>query len=196
MWDERYSVDDFIFGTAPNDFLKANTDQLKPGSVLCLADGEGRNGVHLSKLGLDVTAVDLSLVGLEKAQKLATENGVEIKTIHADLNDFIIEPNCWDNIISIFCHLPDPLRKKVHQASAAGLTAGGVFLLEAYTVKQLEMPGIGGPPVPELMMSSEMLKQDFQTLDVFQALETEREVSEGSKHSGLSAVVQFIARRQ
>ncbi|MDF7826585.1 class I SAM-dependent methyltransferase [Pontiellaceae bacterium B12227] len=196
MWDERYAADEYIFGTEPNDFLKAKTHELKPGSVLCLADGEGRNGVHLAKLGFDVTAVDVSAVGLEKAKKLAAESGVEITTIQADLNDFVIEPDRWDNIISIFCHLPEPLRKKVHTASAEGLTSGGTFLLEGYTIKQLEMPGIGGPPVPELMMSSEMLKQDFQTLEIIQALEAERDVNEGSKHSGPSAVVQLFARKK
>lgn len=195
MWDKRYSTDEFIFGTKPNDFLKANTDKLKPGSVLCLADGEGRNGVYLAKLGFDVTTIDFSAVGLEKANKLAQENDVEIKTIHADLNDFIIEPDCWDNIISIFCHLAEPLRQKVHSASAEGLTAGGVFLLEAYTPNQLEMPGLGGPPIPELLFSAEMLKTDFQPLDVLQALDIEREVNEGTKHKGLSCVVQFIGRR-
>ena len=93
MWDERYAADEYIFGTEPNDFLKANISQLKPGSVLCLADGEGRNGVYPAQLGFDVTAVDMSSTGLEKARKLAVTNGVEIKTIQADLNDFMIEPN-------------------------------------------------------------------------------------------------------
>ena len=195
MWDERYSTDEFVYGTEPNDFLTANRDQLKPGSVLCLADGEGRNGVYLAKLGFDVTSIDLSAVGLKKASRLAEENGVEIKTIHADLNDFAIEPNRWDNIVSIFCNLPAPLREKVHPAAAMGLTAGGTFLLEAYTPKQLDMPGTGGPPVPELMFSAEMLKQDFQPLDIVHAQETEREIQEGTLHQGLSAVVQLIAHK-
>lgn len=195
MWDERYSTNEFIFGTEPNDFLKANIDKLKSGCVLCLADGEGRNGVYLAKLGFDVTAVDMSEVGLEKARQLAADNGVEIQTVLADLNDFVIEPNSWDNIVSIYCHLPPPLRNKVHSASSQGLTEGGIFLLEAYTPKQLEMPGTGGPPVPELMFTAHMLKQDFQSLELIRTLETEREVNEGSKHYGLSAVVQFIATK-
>jgi SAM-dependent methyltransferase len=195
MWDERYTADEYIFGTEPNDFLKQQADQLKPGSVLCLADGEGRNGVYLAKLGFEVSAVDASLVGLEKAHRLAEENGVQIKTIQADLNDFIIESGSWDNIISIFCHLPEPLREKVHTASAEGLTSGGTFLLEAYTVKQLDMPGVGGPPVPELMMSLDLLKEDFQTLEIEHGVEIERDVQEGSKHSGPSAVVQFLAHK-
>jgi SAM-dependent methyltransferase len=195
MWDERYATDKFVYGTEPNDFLMARTDQLKPGRVLCLADGEGRNSVYLAKLGFDVTAVDLSAVGLEKAQRFATENGVEITTVHADLNDFTIEPNHWDNIVSIFCNLPTPLRSKVHAAAAPGLTDGGVFLLEAYTVRQLDMPGEGGPPMPEMMYSAEMLQQDFPSLDILHLQELDREIHEGVFHTGLSAVVQLIARK-
>ncbi|MDZ8118312.1 SAM-dependent methyltransferase [Pontiella agarivorans] len=195
MWDKTYSTDEFVYGTEPNAFLKANTDKLKPGSVLCLGDGEGRNGVYLAKLGFEVTSVDLSETGLAKARELAEANNVEINTICADLNDYAEEPNCWDNIVSIFCHLPPPLRKKVHAASAEALTENGIFLLEAYTPRQLEMPGTGGPPVPELLYSAGMLKDDFQSLEVFQALETEREVNEGSKHYGPGAVVQLLARK-
>ncbi|WP_372809014.1 cyclopropane-fatty-acyl-phospholipid synthase family protein [Pontiella sp.] len=194
MWDERYATDEFVYGTEPNDFLKANTDKLKPGNVLCLADGEGRNGVFLAKLGFAVTSVDLSAVALKKARRFAEENGVKIKTVCADLDDFVIEPNHWDNIVSIFCNLPDPLRKKVHAAAADGLTEGGRFLLEAYTVRQLEMPGDGGPPVPELMYSAAMLMQDFQALDIVLAEEVDREIHEGLLHHGLSAVVQLIAQ--
>lgn len=196
MWNEKYAAAEYIFGTEPNDFLKAHADQLKPGSVCCLADGEGRNGVYLAKLGFDVTSIDLSEVGLEKARKLAEANDVEIKTICADLNDFAKEPNRWDNIVSIFCHLPPPLREKVHAASIDALSEGGNFLLEAYTPKQLEMPGIGGPPVAELLYSSDMLIDDFQSLEIVQALETEREVNEGSKHVGLASVIQFFAKKR
>ncbi len=194
MWDDKYAADEYIFGIEPNDFLKANTDKLKPGTVLCLADGEGRNGVYLAKLGFDVTSIDLSEIGLGKARRLATENNVEIKTICADLNDFAEEPNRWDNIVSIFCHLPPGLRKKVHTSAAEALTENGIFLLEAYTPKQLEMPGKGGPPVAQLMFTAEMLNDDFQSLEIVQALEMEREVNEGSKHVGLASVVQFVAK--
>jgi SAM-dependent methyltransferase len=194
MWDERYAADEFVYGTEPNDFLKANTDQLKPGRVLCLADGEGRNSVYLATLGFEVTAVDLSAVGLEKARRFAAENGVKITTIHADLNDFVITPNHWDNIVSIFCNFPAPLREKVHSAAKNGLSEGGAFLLEAYTVRQLDMPGDGGPPVPEMMYSEEVLRQDFQSLDLLHLQEIDREIHEGILHRGLSAVVQLIAR--
>jgi SAM-dependent methyltransferase len=194
MWDERYSTEEFVYGKGPNDFLRQNVHRLKSGSILCLAEGEGRNAVYLARLGFDVTAVDSSSIGLEKAKRLAHENRVSIQTVHADLNDFIIEPDSWDNIVSIFCHLPPALRAKVHAAAARGLKPDGIFLLEAYTPQQLEY-GTGGPPVAELLISIDQLQQDFQTLDILHGIETEREVQEGCFHSGTAAVVQLIARR-
>ena len=85
MWDERYSADEYVYGTAPNDFLSSMTDKLERGKVLCLAEGEGRNAVHLAREGFAVTAVDSSRVGLAKAEKLGREHGVAIEAIHADL---------------------------------------------------------------------------------------------------------------
>ena len=76
MWNERYSEQGFAYGTKPNDFLQASIESLTKGKTLCLAEGEGRNAVFLAMRGFEVTAVDLSSVGLEKAQRLADENGV------------------------------------------------------------------------------------------------------------------------
>jgi len=70
FWNQRYGAtgDSYIYGTAPNEFLAAVADRIPPGPVLCLADGEGRNGVHLAALGHAVTSVDLSAAGLAKAR--------------------------------------------------------------------------------------------------------------------------------
>lgn len=111
-WDERYNTKEYIYGTEPNQFVAQNIQNIKKGSVLCLGAGEGRNAVYLAEMGHHVTAVDSSRVGLEKARNLAVSRGVQITTIVADLADFIIQPESWDMITSIFCHLPLQLRKK------------------------------------------------------------------------------------
>ena len=68
-WDDRYAASDYLFGTAPNDFLKSVAERLPPNSrILCMADGEGRNGVYLATLGHKVTALDQSRVGLVENQ--------------------------------------------------------------------------------------------------------------------------------
>lgn len=41
MWDEKYSVEHYIYGTEPNEFLHQNYRIIPKGKVLCLAEGEG-----------------------------------------------------------------------------------------------------------------------------------------------------------
>lgn len=194
MWDQRYCEPGFAFGTDPNDFLRQKAPTLGQGKVLCLAEGEGRNAVWLAQQGFDVTAVDASPVGLQKAQVLAAERGVTIKTVVADLEGFDPGQSQWDGIVSIFCHLPEALRKKVHAQVVTALKPGGIFILEAYTPRQLEF-ATGGPPVAELMMDLKMLRKELSALEFFHALELEREVIEGKHHHGMGAVVQLVAKK-
>lgn len=192
-WDERYGEPGFAYGTEPNDFLVSSTPLLpRGGSVLCLAEGEGRNSTFLAEKGFVVSAVDSSAVGMQKAQALARERGVTITTCIADLEDFVFPPESFNAIVSIFCHLPPLLRKKVHSGVVSSLKKGGVFILEGYTPKQLQQ-GTGGPPVKELLMELEELRSDFADLDIIHGEELMREIYEGRLHTGRGAVVQLIA---
>ena len=193
-WDERYDTEEYVYGTQPNDFLRQNAGQLHPGRTLCLAEGEGRNATFLARLGHSVTAVDSSSVGLKKAARLAQTQGVQIETVHADLADFEIGTEQWDSIVSIFCHVPPDLRKRLHAAVVEGLKPGGMLLLEAYTPRQIVL-GTGGPPVPELTMTLDTLREELRGLDFLHAQETERDVVEGIYHTGRGAVVQVLARK-
>lgn len=191
MWDERYSEPGFAFSDQPNDFLVQMVDKLPRGRVLCLAEGEGRNAVYLAQQGFQVTAVDQSEVGLAKARALASSRGVSIATVAADLADFVIEPNSWDVIVSIWAHLPLTLRLKVHGQIVAGLRPGGALVLEAYTPEQLQY-NTGGPPVAEMMMRLVELQEEFAGLRFLVAQEIVRTVREGKYHDGPSAVVQML----
>ena len=194
MWDEEYSVDEYVYGTEPNDFLLSMTGNPKKGRVLCLAEGEGRNAVHLAKEGFTATAVDSSRVGLAKAERLAMKNRVSIETVIADLADFTIIENSWDCIVSISCHLPPDLRKRIHKGVVTGLRKGGTYLLEAYTPKQLEF-GTGGPPSAEFMMDLETLREELSGLNIVHGAEVIRDVVEGINHTGKGSVVQVLAMR-
>jgi len=195
MWDTRYSNPNFVFGTAPNDYLRQFAHRIPTkGRVLSLAEGEGRNAVYLASLGYDVTGVDSSSVGLEKAQQLARERSVSITTIVADLAHFPIEPQSWDGVVSIFCHLPSALREDVHRRVVAGLRPGGCILLEAYTPKQLTFK-TGGPQNPDNMPDLKSLQRELAGLRFEHAAELERDVIEGEGHFGRSAVVQVLAFR-
>jgi len=191
MWNERYSQLEYAFGIQPNDFLVEVSQQIPSGRVLCLGEGECRNAVYLAQQGYQVTAVDASAVGLEKAQKLAAKKSVTIETIVADLADFVVQPNAWDGIVSIFCHLLPSLRAQTHRQAVAGLRSQGVFILEAYTFHQLDFK-TGGSPRVELMMDLTILRRELKGLVFNHAVELEREIQEGQFHQGRSAVVQVL----
>jgi SAM-dependent methyltransferase len=194
-WDERYSGSEFFYGMEPNDFLRALVTAIPPGGeVLCLAEGEGRNAVYLARQGFKVTAVDQSPVGLEKMHQLAARHGVTLQSVVADLNDYAIGSSRWDAIVSIWCHVPPPLRVKLHQDVVKGLKPHGVLILEAYHPRQLEFK-TGGPPVPELMMTQEGLLSELSGLHFELIQEIERDVQEGKGHFGMSAVTQVVARK-
>ncbi|KAL7564100.1 hypothetical protein ACA910_012377 [Epithemia clementina (nom. ined.)] len=206
MWDERYGASgEFVYGTEPNDFLKDTwpTLGLAAGSkCLLLADGEGRNGVYLAQLGMSVTGVDISKVGLDKAQQLASERNVSIETQVADLATYDLGMEQWDAIVSISNHLPPPIRERVLGAIPSALKPGGYFVLEGYTPEQLEYK-TGGPPDAAMMYSREMLDEAFgsknddstKRLEIIRNEELVRTVVEGQYHTGKGAVVQFIGKK-
>ncbi|MBW2522705.1 MAG: class I SAM-dependent methyltransferase, partial [Deltaproteobacteria bacterium] len=150
MWDARYAEPGFAYGEGPNDFLMEAATRIPDGPVLCLAEGEGRNAVFLAGRGHEVLAVDYSKVGLDKAQRLAAQRGVSVSVEQADLADYAIEPGRWAGIVSIFCHVPPPIRERLHRAAVQGLRPGGVFLPEAYTPAKLRH-GTGGPTALPLL---------------------------------------------
>jgi SAM-dependent methyltransferase len=194
-WDERYATPDYVYGTKPNEFVAAMAPAIPPGPVLCLAEGEGRNAVFLAQLGHAVTAVDGSTNGLTKAQALAAARGVNLTTIVRDLADYTLEPAAWAGIIAIWAHLPPALRRRVHGQVGQALRPGGVFILEAYTPAQLHF-GTGGPKDPRLCMTLAELRIELAGLEFVIGRECEREVVEGSGHTGHAAVVQVCARKR
>lgn len=195
-WDKRFSIDEYFYGEGPNDFLKEKNDILKKGSkILSIGDGEGRNSVFLASKGHDVSALDMSLVGLEKTKKLAEKKNVKVTTIFNDLNHYKFEENSWEGVVSIFCHLPPELRVKVHKQIQESLKPGGIFLLEGYTKEQLDY-GTGGPKSLEMFESKEELESSFSNFEILLSQEIKREIHEGIGHNGMSAVVQFIARKR
>lgn len=192
FWNERYNEAHYAYGTTPNDFLKAQQigSDLK---VLCLAEGEGRNGVYLAGLGNDVTCVDYSEEGLKKTSQLAAQNGVEVSCICADLGEMQLKANTWDVIVAIFAHFPKPVKSHIWPQIFTALKPGGKLIMEVYDQEQLRF-GTGGPQHPDLLYSTEELQaligQAFKEIKIEKVY---REVNEGTYHNGASATIQLRA---
>lgn len=198
MWDKRFDRETYVYGEEPNTFLVEQYQALNlaenPGKVLCLAEGEGRNAVYLAGFGHDVTCVDMSEVGLCKAQKLARKKAVDITTVQADLAHYTPEPETFQIVVMIFAHTPPELRIRVLEMARRALHPGGYLILEGYTVDQIGR-GTGGPGNPEMMFSKQEIEKIFAHDELILSRETERDIQEGEFHNGMGAVVQFVARK-
>jgi len=195
MWDERYQTPEYIFGDQPCQWLIMNQHRLpQSGRALALGDGEGRNGVFLAELGFEVTSVDLSEVGLNKARDLARKRGVTIQTVQADLEHYEIEAESQDLIVSIYCHLPDAIRKLVHERAEVALKPGGLFILEAFHHSQLKYQS-GGPKTTDLLYDLDALLGDFQTLQILEAFDGLCYLDEGARHSGIGHIVRLVLQK-
>lgn len=190
-WDECYSEPGFAHGIAPNEFLVSVVGRIPKGKILSLAEGEGKNAVYLASLGYEVTGVDGSIVGLHKAATMATERGVTITTIHADLGLFEIEAEQWDGIVACYCHVPSAIRIPLHHAAVRGLKSGGVFVLEAFSTEQF-IYDTDGPHSLDMLMKLDDLKQELAGLEFAHAVQIIREAQEGSRHAGVVSVIQVV----
>jgi SAM-dependent methyltransferase len=195
-WNQRFAEAEFAYGEAPHISLAEQFCTPGSGRVLCLAEGQGRNAVYLAGLGYNVTALDFSEVGLQRAQELAARSGVTIHTLQADLSAYVFDPEAWDGIVSIFGHLPAPLRARVNAQLHGALKPGGWLQLVGYHPKQLEY-GTGGPQELSMLYTVDGLKAELGpgwTYDVAELVE--RELEEGPYHRGMSAFMHILARSQ
>jgi hypothetical protein len=132
---------------------------------------------------------------LANARDLAARHGVEIATVVADITEFDMGEARWSGIVSIWGHLPSALRPGVHAACVRALRPGGVFVLEAYTPRHLERPGVGGPPVADGMPTPEEFHRDLAGLRLERCREVDRDITEGVFHRGPSTTVQVLGVR-
>jgi len=193
-WNDRYSDEEFVYGTEPNAFLVEHVSMLI-GPVLSLAEGEGRNAVFLAMRGFNVHGVDGSDVGLAKAQSLARARGAQIQTEVADLAVFEPAARSYGAVISISAHLPSVIRNRLYPLVENCLLPNGIILLEAYSENQLAR-GTGGPKDSDMLMTVAKIEREFPNCEPILLRELEREVREGKYHTGMASVVQFIGKKK
>jgi len=197
FWNQRFNKQEFIFGKEPNEYLALQAKAyLKPNQkVLCIADGEGRNGVWLAKQGMQVVGFDVSDIALEKAKQFAQDNQVEIAYLLSDTDSFNWQENIYDAVIGIFIQFAEPqMRARIFQQAYRALKPGGIFILQGYTPKQLEYK-TGGPSLIDHLYTEEMIREltkEFQILDLRCY---EKELNEGARHAGMSALLGLVARK-
>ncbi len=195
-WDQRYDRPDFLFGTEPADFVRRTAPLMDPrSSVLAIADGEGRNSVFLAGLGHRVVAMDGSDVALEKARGLARTREVAVDFRKGDVLKWDWDAKPFDAVLAVFIQFVGPDdRARVFDGLRKALRPGGLLLLHGYAPRQVDY-GTGGPPFRENMYTLPLLHEAFREFEVLEARDYDAEIEEGEGHSGLSGLVDFVARK-
>lgn len=196
MWEERFAQDGYLFGKEPVPFLIKHGSYFEPGRrVLSIAEGEGRNAVHLARQGLDVTGVEFAPSAVAKAQALAQENAVSPRIIQADLFDWDWPQDSFDITLGLFFQFVGPEgRDVIWQKMLEATKPGGLIMIHGYTPEQIAL-GTGGPPYAENMYQCADFDAIFGGCQILICDEYEAEQRSGSAHVGMSALIDFIARK-
>jgi SAM-dependent methyltransferase len=198
FWDERFRGEGFAFGTAPNGFLAAQSQYLRRGlRALVPGDGDGRNGVWLAEQGLIVDTVDISPLGVAKSKEMAIARGVPIDAQIGDLLSWAWPLGSYDIVAALYVHFFDADRPRVHRSMLEALKPGGILILEAFSLGQIELKKkyhSGGPNTADMLYSKDKLAADFARGTMLLLEEATVELNEGHRHKGLAAVVRAIVQ--
>lgn len=195
-WDRRFQNKTYIYGKEPNEFIVYAQKQLKlkKGSLLAVAEGEGRNAVFMSEKGLSVTAWDYAEEGLKKTQALAAERHVEVQTALADLTDADWIPEAYDAVVNIFGHIDPAGRESMLEGIKSTIKPGGYYISEVYSKHQLPYK-TGGPPNEEFLYDAGEMLEAFKGWKIIHFFTGEVTRQEGKLHNGLSHVIQMIVQK-
>ena len=205
-WDDRYAASHYIYGTAVNEWVATvleenphlsalRSDGDRP-TALELACGEGRNAVYLAKRGFSVTAVDMSEVGIEKTQRLAADNSVQINAVCDDALTWRSDSE-FDVVVATWFHVPADRKPPMFLAIRDAVKPGGTLIAEWFHPDQRRRGFTsGGPPAPEMMLTPDELREGLSGFTIDRLTHHERTIREGPKHDGPASVVSIAARKQ
>jgi len=158
FWDDRYRSSTALWSGNPNPHLVAQAESLAPGTALDVCAGEGADAIWLARRGWHVTAVDVSVVALERAAAHAAglDAGMagRIHWLHQDITSW--EPGLirYDLVSAQYLHLPGMPRQMLFELLATAVAPGGTLLIVGHHPSDLEttMPR---PPMPELFFTGD-----------------------------------------
>lgn len=168
FWDERYRSVDRLWSGGANPQLVANVESSTPGRALDVGSGEGADAIWLAEQGWQVTAVDISVVALERGAQRAAEVGTEVAAriswAPADVLTWVPEPSAYDLVSAQFMHLGSPQRESLHRRLAAAVRPGGSLLIVGHHPSDLETT-VGRPDQPNLMPTAEQVGATLDRTD-------------------------------
>ena len=196
FWNAKFYTKDFIYGEAPNNFVKENIELLvNTKTVMCLGEGEGRNAIYLADKGMEVEALDISDIALKKLRRRAKESYLFIKTRHT-LFEYWQPDTHYDAVVCTYLHLPKHNQKMLFEKALMALNTNGYFIAELFSESQIHFSS-GGPKNIALLSDLNDILDIVKTLPC-KIIKLAQEVivlNEGDKHVGRASVIRIILQK-
>ena len=167
-WDERYRGADRIWSGEPNRRLVEQVGDLTPGTALDVGSGEGADAIWLAARGWDVTAIDVSSVGLARAAGHAADAGAgvadRITWQQADVLSWQPSPGQFDLVSSQFMQLPRLYLVPLNHHLAAAVRPGGSLLIVGHHPSDMNT-SVRRPHNPEMFFTAEEIAASLEPAD-------------------------------
>lgn len=158
FWDERYRSHVAVWSGQPNPQLVAEMSDVAPGSALDVGSGEGADAIWMAGRGWEVTAMDFSVVALQRgaahAELLGTDVAERIRWVQENILTWTPTERSFDLVSSQFMHQPLDSRRALFAGLAAAVAPGGTLLIVGHHPSDLES-GAHRPPEPDLFYTAE-----------------------------------------
>jgi len=194
MWNERFGKEEYAYGVEPNKEFKEFIDEQKPGKLLLLGEGEGRNAVYAAKLGWQVTSIDFSKEGQKKALLLAKNNNVDMEYLVEDVTQYSAPDNTFDCIALSFLHMHTEELFSMLQNLHQSLTQKGKLFIVGFHTDQLNFNS-GGPKNKDWLLTVESLEKHLSQYTITRNDHLQVELSQGYAHQGTGSIVIFTATK-
>jgi tellurite methyltransferase len=128
-----YADDPHPWGTEPLSVVVEHVEAFRPGVVLDLGGGDGRNALFLAEHGFEVTVVDVVPRALETLARASEERGLAIDSELHDLAGYAPPPH--DNLVCTltFHFLLEEDARRLLADTQAATRPGGVHVLTTFT---------------------------------------------------------------
>lgn len=181
-WERRYGEADYQPRWDPSPLLVEWLPRLPKGRALDLACGTGRNALYLAGQGYQVDGMDVAASALALGRQRATELGLSVNWVQADLDTYALPPNTYDVIAVSFY-----INRELAPALVAALKPGGMLLYEHHL---RATDATNGPRNPEHRFAPGELRRLFSSLHILHYVEEMHRETER-----VAAYARLVARK-
>ena len=199
FWNDRYSMEEYVYGKEPNIFFQEQLEKIIVGKALFVAEGEGRNAVYAAQQGWDVYAFDISEQGREKALRLAAEKEVTINYTITSVLDIKYPSASFDLGVFVFTHFPESIREDAFEKIIETIKPSGYVIFECFSTEHLNYNAhnnSGGPREESMLYTESLVRELFKNFHTILMEKKIVQLKEGKFHDGEGSVVRYVGKRK